>query len=95
MPPGAWMSVSCECCLSSGGNYCDRLIPRTEDSYRLCVCVCHCVIRCNSNPLHAQRGGTRSQTKKERTVHLKQSGSTPETYTTHKIITTVESDVDV
>jgi hypothetical protein len=26
--PGAWMSVSCECCVLSGRGLCDGLVPR-------------------------------------------------------------------
>jgi hypothetical protein len=38
IPPGAWMSVSCECCVLSGRGLCDGLVPRPEESYRLwCV----------------------------------------------------------
>ena len=41
IPPGAWMSVCCECCVLSGRGLCDELITRTEESYRLwCVVVC-------------------------------------------------------
>jgi len=41
IPPGAWMFVSCECCVLSGGGLCDVLITRPKDSYRLwCVIVC-------------------------------------------------------
>ena len=41
IPPGAWMSVCCECCVSSGRGLCDGLITRPEESYRLwCVVVC-------------------------------------------------------
>jgi len=37
-PPGTWISVSCECCVLSGGNLCDGLITRTGESCRLrCV----------------------------------------------------------
>jgi len=40
IPPGAWMFVCCECCLSGRG-LCDELITRPEKSYRLwCVVVC-------------------------------------------------------
>jgi hypothetical protein len=34
-PPGAWMSVSCECCVLSGRGLCDELVARPEESYRL------------------------------------------------------------
>jgi hypothetical protein len=41
VPPGAWMSVCCECCVLSGRGFCDELITRPEESYRLwCVVVC-------------------------------------------------------
>jgi hypothetical protein len=37
-PTGAWMSVSCECCVMSGRVLCDELVPRPEESCRLwCV----------------------------------------------------------
>jgi hypothetical protein len=36
--PGAWMSVSCECCVLSGRGLCDGLVTRPEESYRVwCV----------------------------------------------------------
>ena len=41
IPPGAWMSVCCECCVLSGRGLCAELITRPEESYRLwCVVVC-------------------------------------------------------
>ena len=41
IPPGAWMSVCCECCVLSGRGLCDELITRPEESYRLwCVVLC-------------------------------------------------------
>ena len=41
IPPGAWMSVCCECRVLSGRGLCDELITRSEESYRLwCVVVC-------------------------------------------------------
>ena len=40
IPPGAWMSVSFECCVLSGGGISDELITRPEESYRTwCVVV--------------------------------------------------------
>jgi hypothetical protein len=41
IPPGAWMSVSCECCVLSGRGLCDGLVIRPEKSY-LVWCV-YCV----------------------------------------------------
>ena len=41
IPPEAWMSVCCQCCVLSGRGLCDGLITRPEESYRLwCVVVC-------------------------------------------------------
>jgi len=41
IPPEAWMSVCCECCVLSGRGLCDELITRPEESYRLwCVVMC-------------------------------------------------------
>jgi len=40
IPPGAWMSVCCECCVLSGRGLCDGLITRPQESYRLwCLVV--------------------------------------------------------
>jgi hypothetical protein len=33
IPPGEWVSVSCECCVLSGRRICDGLITRPEESY--------------------------------------------------------------
>jgi hypothetical protein len=41
IPPGAWMSVCCDCCVLSGRYLYNELITRPEESYRLwCVVVC-------------------------------------------------------
>ena len=41
IPPEAWISVCCECCVLSDRGLCDELITRPEESYRLwCVVVC-------------------------------------------------------
>jgi hypothetical protein len=38
IPPGAWMSVCCECCVLSGRGLCVGLVPGIEESYRVwCV----------------------------------------------------------
>jgi hypothetical protein len=40
IPPGVWLSVSCECCLLSGRGLCVGLITCPEESYRTwCVWV--------------------------------------------------------
>jgi len=33
IPPGAWVSFCCECCVLSGRGLCDALITRSEESY--------------------------------------------------------------
>jgi hypothetical protein len=38
IPPGAWMSVSFQCCVLSGRGLCDGLIHRPEMYYWICVC---------------------------------------------------------
>ena len=40
------MCVCCKCCAWSGGDLCDELITRPEESYRVPVCVCVCVCVC-------------------------------------------------
>ena len=41
IPPRAWMSLCCECCVLSGRGLCDELITRPEEPYRLWrVVVC-------------------------------------------------------
>jgi hypothetical protein len=41
IPPGEWMSVSCKCCVLSGGGFCVGLITRPENSHRMwSVVVC-------------------------------------------------------
>ena len=42
IPPGAWMSVCCECCVLSGRGLCDGLTTHPEEFYRLWrVAVCN------------------------------------------------------
>ena len=41
IPPEAWMSVSCECCVLLGTGLCNGLIACPEQSYQVwCVWVC-------------------------------------------------------
>jgi len=35
IPPVAWISVCCECCVLSGRGLCDGVITRPEESYRM------------------------------------------------------------
>ena len=37
---GAWICVWWVCCVLSGRGFYNGPIPRPEDSYRVCVCVC-------------------------------------------------------
>ena len=69
IPPSAWMSVSCECCLLSCRGLCDGPIPR-PGGVRQSVCVSQSVIRCDNYPLQLQRVGRRGQTKKKRKINL-------------------------
>jgi hypothetical protein len=41
IPPAAWMSVSCGCCVLSGRGLCVGLITRPEESYRVWVTECN------------------------------------------------------
>jgi hypothetical protein len=52
IPQGAWMSVSCECCVLSGSGLCDELVPRPEESYRL-----WCVSNVCDHETSTKRGG--------------------------------------
>jgi len=47
IPPGVWMSVSSECCVLSGRGLCDGPVPRPEESCRMCMRACVCVIECD------------------------------------------------
>jgi hypothetical protein len=46
------MSVSCECCVMSGRDLCDELVPRPEESYRL-----WCVPNVCDHETSTKRGG--------------------------------------
>jgi hypothetical protein len=52
IPPGAWMSVCCECCVLSGRGICDELVPRPEESYRV-----WCVSNVCDHETSMKRGG--------------------------------------
>jgi len=53
IPPEAWMSVSCVCCVLSGRGLCVGPIFGPEESYRA-WCVKMSVIRCNDHLLRLQ-----------------------------------------
>ena len=41
IPPGAWISVCCKCCVLSGRGLCEELFTHPEESYRMwCVVMC-------------------------------------------------------
>jgi len=41
IPPGAWITVCCDCCVLSGRGLCDELVTGPEESHRLwCVVEC-------------------------------------------------------
>ena len=51
IPPGAWMFVCCDCCVLSGRGFCNELITRPVESYRLwCVVVCDLENLVNERP---------------------------------------------
>jgi hypothetical protein len=52
IPPRAWMSVSCKCCVMSGRGLCDGLITRPEESYRM-----WCVSNVCDHETSTKRGG--------------------------------------
>ena len=63
LPPGAWMSVCCECCVLSGRGLCDKLITHPEEPYRLwCVVVCDLEASWMRRPW--PNGGCRTKKKK-------------------------------
>jgi hypothetical protein len=58
IPPGAWMSVCCDCCMLSGRGVCDELITSPEESYLLwCVVVCGLETAWMRRPWPTGRGG--------------------------------------
>ena len=65
IPPGMWMSVSCESCVLSGRDLCDGLITRPEESYRMC-CVVVCDLETSWTSRPWPTGGLlRQKTKKK------------------------------
>ena len=63
------MDVCYECCVLSGKGLFDGLIPRPEETYRVCMCRM-CVINCDNNPPHLPRVGRKGQNKKGGGMHM-------------------------
>jgi hypothetical protein len=64
IPAGEWMFVCCECCVLSGRGFCDVLITRPEESYRLwCVVVCDLETSRMRMPRPTGGGGCRAKNK--------------------------------
>jgi hypothetical protein len=61
IPPGAWMFVSCGCCVLSRTGVCDGPITRSGESYRVWVCLTKC-----DHLLHLQCFDGKELKKKER-----------------------------
>ena len=66
-PPGAGMSVCCECYVLSGRGLCDELITRPEEFYRLwCIVVCDLEISWMRRPWPT--GGFRAKNKTKKII---------------------------
>jgi len=68
IPPGAWLCVSCECCVLSGSGLCDGPISHSEESYWLwCVVMCDLETSWMRRPCPALgRSATRTKSKDNR-----------------------------
>jgi hypothetical protein len=89
IPPGAWMSVCCECCVLSGRDLCNELTPRPEESYRLWyVVVCDLETSWMRRPWHT--GGLSRQKKKNRHYNFSANGP-PGSPSTKAVIFVVHS----
>ena len=68
IPPGAWMSVCCECCVLSGRGFCVGLIARPEESHRLwCVVECDLANLLNEEAMAHWGGGCCAKNKQTNT----------------------------
>ena len=61
------MFVCCDCCVLSGRGFCDELITRPEESYRLC-CVVVCDLETSRFEEAMTRVGSQRHSKKNRQV---------------------------
>ena len=68
-PPRAWMFVLCECCVLSVRGFCDELITRPEESYRL-----RCIVVCNLENLKNEEAmtcvGSQRHSKKKKYIYI-------------------------
>ena len=70
IPPGAWMSVCCDCYVLSGRGRWDELVTRPEESYRLWrVVVCDLETSWMRRPWPT--GGCRDKNKKKKALNKK------------------------
>ena len=66
IPLGAWMSVSCECCVLWGRGLCDDPITRPEESYRpWCIAVCDLENLVNEEPAPSRSEGPQKKKSSE------------------------------
>jgi hypothetical protein len=70
------MSVSCECCVLSGRGLCDELLPRPEESYRVCVvCLKSVIVKPRKMRRPRPPRGCRAIGKKSSTIGSNSSSS--------------------
>ena len=65
IPPGAWMSVCCDCCVLSGRGLCDELITHPEESYQL-----WCVVASDLENLKTEEAMTRAGSQHHSNIYI-------------------------
>jgi hypothetical protein len=78
IPPEAWMSVCCECCVLSGWSLCVGLITRPEESWLWCVVVCVLETSWMRRLWHTG-GAVSPQTNKQREIYHFRHSPSPKT----------------
>jgi len=66
------MFVFCDCCVLSGRGFCDEMITRPEESYRLC-CVVVCDLDNLKNEEAMTRVGWQRHSKKKKNIDVNYS----------------------
>jgi hypothetical protein len=69
IPPRAWMSVSCECCVLLGRGLCDGLVTRSEEFYRV-WCVSSVIVKPRTMRRPRPPSGCRATEKKVMWRHI-------------------------